>query len=412
MRRLSQWVGMQSTHPQDRKLRTGPSTPQGNPRHTPLVTAALHVTHYCLPHIGGLEIVVGAETTRLAERGWDVALLSSAFGAPAGVSVENGVRVVRVRAWHELEPRFGVPFPVFSPWLLVAAFREVRRASIVHIHDPLYLTSWVAAFWCLLLRTPYVVHRHVGFVHHSSSIGASRAAGRARQLRPARAGWCLSDPADRRLHRLVVTTCAPCAHSGDRQRGGHCSLPPCSPGHRAAIRRSLGLPLDQPLALFVGRFVPKKGFAFVAGAASDDYGIVFVGGSRPPGLVDPRLHFLGGRPAAEMPGIYRAADVMIVASVGECPLTVLEAMSSGLPVLVNDDPALHSPWTSGPGVQFVDMARGDLREALSKLVASPSELQRLGEEGHRFVESAFSWEAHVDRLEATYAGVLGRGQPG
>ena len=104
--------------------------------------------------------------------------------------------------------------------------------------------------------------------------------------------------------------------------------------------------------------MPKKGFAHVAAAASDDYGLVFVGGDRPAGLDDERLHFLGGRPAAEMPGIYRCADVMVVASVGECPLTVLEAMSSGLPVLANDDPALHSPWTSGPGVRFVDMAAG------------------------------------------------------
>ncbi|MET0839286.1 MAG: hypothetical protein ABWY19_10925, partial [Marmoricola sp.] len=54
----------------------------------------LHVAHYCLPHIGGLENVVAAESTRLASRGWDVALVSSAWGAPPGVSHEGGVRVV------------------------------------------------------------------------------------------------------------------------------------------------------------------------------------------------------------------------------------------------------------------------------------------------------------------------------
>ena len=100
----------------------------------------------------------------------------------------------------------------------------------------------------------------------------------------------------------------------------------------------------------------------MAAAASDDYDIVFVGGDRPAGVDDPRLHFLGGLPAAEMPSVYGLADVMVVASVGECPLTVLESMSSGLPLVVHDDPALHSPWTSGPGVRFVDMAAGDLRE--------------------------------------------------
>ena len=55
------------------------------------------------------------------------------------------MQTVRVRAWNGLEQRFGVPFPVFSPWLVWAMWRQVRRADLVHIHDPLYLTSWVAA---------------------------------------------------------------------------------------------------------------------------------------------------------------------------------------------------------------------------------------------------------------------------
>jgi glycosyltransferase involved in cell wall biosynthesis len=364
----------------------------------------LHVTHFCLPHIGGLETVVAAETRQLAERGWDVSLLSSAFGAPAGVRSEHGVRTVRVRAWTGLEPRFGVPFPVFSPWLLVAMWREVRRADIVHVHDPLYLTSWVAAFWCLVLRTPYVVHRHVGFVHHSSAIVrivqrvvlatfAKPVLSRAAAILPIdeyiAAGTRATMPTSTRIEVL--------GNGVDTAR-----FRPGTPEESRQTRHELGLPTEQPLALFVGRFVPKKGFATVAAAAGDGYGLVFVGGDRPPGMDDQRLHFLGGVPADEMPRIYRCADVMVVASVGECPLTVLEAMSSGLPVLVNEDPALHSPWTAGPGVRFVEMAHGNLREALEDLVADPAAMRRLGEDGHRYVETAFSWAAHVDQLESVY----------
>ncbi len=363
----------------------------------------LHVAHNCLPHMGGLETVVAAETRGLAARGYDVSLLSSAWGAPAGVRVEHGVRTIRVRAWNGLEPRFGVPFPVFSPWLLVAMFRAVRRAGVVHIHDPLYLTSWVAALWCLLLRTPYVVHRHVGFVHHSSLVV-------------------------RLVQRVVLVTLARPVLSGASAilpidefiaSGTRSSLPsarvevlgngvdttrfrPALDGERVSVRRSLGLPLELPLALFVGRFVPKKGFASVAAAASASYGLVFAGGERPPGLSDPRLHFLGAVAADEMPRIYRAADVMVVASVGECPLTVLEAMSSGLPVLANDDPALHSPWTSGPGVSFVDVASGALRPALESLVADPAAMRASGAAAHDFVQESFSWEAHLDQLEDFY----------
>jgi glycosyltransferase involved in cell wall biosynthesis len=335
----------------------------------------LHVTHYCLPHIGGLETVVAAETRGLAARGWGVSLLSSDWGIGPGVRDEGEVRTVRVRAWHQLEPRFGVPFPVFSPWLVVALWREVRRADVVHVHDPLYLTSWVAALWCRVLGTPYVVHRHVGFVHHSSLVVrlvqrvvlgslARLVLGGAAAILPIdefiAAGTRSSVRAPERVRVL--------GNGVDTSR-----FRPPAPGERERLRRELGLPLDESLLLFVGRFVPKKGFAMVAAAASDGYRVV-----------------------------YRAVDAFVVASVGECPLTVLEAMSSSLPVLLNDDPALHSPWTAGPGVRFVDMAAGDLRHAIQGLVSDRDAMVAIGARGHRHVQEAFSWEAHLDRLETIY----------
>ena len=373
----------------------------------------LHVSHYCRPHLGGLETVIAAESQGLTTRDWDVSLLSSAWGAPAGVAVEHGVRTTRVRAWSGLEPRFGVPFPVFSPWLLVALWREVRRADVVHVHDPLYLTSWVAAFWCLLLRTPYVVHRHVGFVHHSSLV--VRLVQRivlGTFARPVLSGAAAILPIDEFIAAGTRATMPPSTRIEVLGNGVDTTrFRPAAPGEQRQVREDLGLPVDVPLALFVGRFVPKKGFAEVAAATSDRYGLVFAGGERPAGLDDERLHFVGAVSADDMPRVYRSVDVMIVASVGECPLTVLEAMSSGLPVLANDDPALHSPWTSGPGVRFVDVAAGDLRPALEGLVAAPSEVRRVGAEGHDFVQEAFSWEAHLDLLEQVYRDVLARRSP-
>ena len=370
----------------------------------------LHVAHHCLPHVGGLETVVAAETSGLRARGWDVTLLSSAWSRSPGTRVEDGVRTVRVPAWNGLEARLAVPFPVFSPRLLLATAREVRRADLVHVHDPLYLSSWAAVLWCLLLRTPYVVHRHVGFVHHSSALVrlVQRAvlAGVGRLvLDRARAILPLDDhiAADTRARVRDRTDVVVLGNGVDTAR-----FRPANPGERDRIRAELGLPRDRPVVLFVARFVPKKGFPTVAAAASDRYALVFAGDERPPGVDDRRLHFLGSVPAGEMPRVYRCADVMVVASVGECPLTVLEALSSGLPVVARDDPALHSPWTAGPGVAFVDMASGGLREVLERLVDDLDSTRRLGEEGHAFVRSSFSWDAHLDRLEAVYRTVLAR----
>jgi glycosyltransferase involved in cell wall biosynthesis len=374
--------------------------------HSP--TRVLHVAHHALPHIGGLEAVVAAETRGLAARGWDVSLISSASDTTPGVRTDAGVRTVRVRAWNGMETRFGVPFPVFSPWLAVAMWHQVRRAGIVHIHDPLYMTSWLAALWCRALGTPYVVHRHVGFVHHSSVVVRLVQEVVLRTLgRLVLAGASAILPIDEHIAAYTRSTLprpAPVRTLGNgvdttRYR-------PAGPGERQRLRRELGLPCDEPLVLFVGRFVPKKGFPLVAAAAGDGHRIVFVGGDRPAGTHDERLVFLGALPPEELAGVYRCVDAFVVASVGECPLTVLEAMASGLPVLLNEDPALHSPWTVGPGVRFVDMASGQLANAIEGLLADPAAAEAMGAEGRRHVLDGFSWEAHVDRLEDVYRDVL------
>jgi len=364
----------------------------------------LHVANQISPHTGGIETVVAAETHGLRDRGWSVSVLSSADTVEPGVRDEDGVRTVRVRAWNGLEDRFGVPFSVFSPRALLGMRAEVRRADLVHIHDVIYLISWVAALWCRLERTPYVVHRHVGVVHHPLVL--VRLAQRV--VLGSLARWVLAGAdAILPIDEPIATGLRASVRDPERVEvlGNGVDATrfrPSSAEERRRTRRAHGLPQDRPLALFVGRNVPKKGFPTVARAVGDDYDIVFVGGPRPAGVADPRLHFLGALPPAEMPFVYGCADVMIVASVGECPLTVLEAMSCGLPVLANDDPVLHSPWTAGPGVHFVDMAGGRLPEALRTLVADPEAMRRMGDEGHRFVQTSFSWESHVDRLETVY----------
>lgn len=369
----------------------------------------LHVAHYAHPHIGGLETVVAAQTTGLVRRGWEVGLLTSAWRRPGGVREEEGVRVIRVPAWHGFEEHWGAPFPVFGPGLLPAAWDGVRRAELVHVHDPLYLSSWAAALCCRLLRRPYVVHRHVGFVHHSSPVVrlvqwvVLRTVARF-VLRGAAAVLCIDE-------RIAEGVRAAVPHP-ERVRvlgnGVDTELfrPAYDAAERAATRASYGLPEGTPLVMFAGRFVPKKGFREVAAAADDAYGLVLVGGERPSGLDDERLYFPGSLEAAEMARLYRAVDAFVVASVGECPLTVLEAQASGLPLLVNDDEALRTGWTEGPGVRVVDVRGGHLREELRALVADLPDRTAAGRRGREFIADRYSWAAHVETLAEVYARVL------
>ena len=95
----------------------------------------LLVSHHAPPHIGGVENLVVAEANALLAEGHDVVWITS-DGAGAGQAVPDHarLRVLRVRAWHGIERRFRIAFPIFAPSLVWHLWREVRAADVVHAH--------------------------------------------------------------------------------------------------------------------------------------------------------------------------------------------------------------------------------------------------------------------------------------
>lgn len=358
------------------------------------------VAHYYPPHVGGLEYVARRVAVELTRRGVEVEVLTSAVGAPAGLARDEGVAVRRVRALNLLE-RWGVPFPVFGPGLVLRAWAMVRRSHVVHIHDMLYISSWVVAVLCRLARTPYVVTQHVGFVDHPSRIV-------------------------RLVQRLVMASVGRLV-----LRGAACVLPishliadwvteqvgevpirvlrngvdaehfrPPHPGEREQLREHFGLPQDEVLALFVGRFVPKKGFDVVAQATGPGFHTVFAGGERPADLPSSeRQHFLGQLSAADIARVYRACEVFVCASTGEGPMTPMEAALSGCCVLVRDEPALRD-LDLGDGVSYLSMQPDALAAELARLAADPAAIREGAERATRAAAAIPTWDDYVDGFVA------------
>jgi glycosyltransferase involved in cell wall biosynthesis len=120
---------------------------------------------------------------------------------------------------------------------------------------------------------------------------------------------------------------------------------------RVALLKSLGLPFDAPdgLALFVGRLELQKDPMLLvesfAAATQTEHSIRLVvvgeGGLREAAErhavelgVAARCHWLGARPRAEMPSLMNGSDALILPSRFEgMPITVLEALACGLPVV-------------------------------------------------------------------------------
>jgi len=119
----------------------------------------------------------------------------------------------------------------------------------------------------------------------------------------------------------------------------------------------------------------------------------------------PRARFLGVKAHDAMPAIYKSADLLCLPSWWEAmPLSVLEAMATGLPVVastVGDVPRVVQDGVTGLLVTPHDPT--GLAEALAQLLSNAPRRASMGRAGRRRVEERFRASATIAALDALYA---------
>jgi glycosyltransferase involved in cell wall biosynthesis len=117
------------------------------------------------------------------------------------------------------------------------------------------------------------------------------------------------------------------------------------------------------------------------------------------------IELMGAVPPEDMPGIYAAADIFCLPSWWEAmPLSLLEAMAAGLPVVataVGDVARVVEDEVSGMLVPPRDSTR--LAAALVCLLLDPEMRERLGRSARARVEGHFSAERTVAALDLVYS---------
>jgi D-inositol-3-phosphate glycosyltransferase len=367
----------------------------------------LFASHYALPHLGGIEVAVDALATELARRGHEVChVASSAVREHEHGEPPTSYRLVRVAAFNAAEATLGVPYPVFAPRLLPVLRREAARAGVVHGHG-LLCQSAALALW-LARRAAHrpvrAATEHVGHVAYTSPVldGAQRAAfatlGRA-TARNAQGLVVLNAKVEAEVRALAPGRPVVRIGNGvDAER-----YRPPAPGERERLRGELGWNDDRPRVLFVGRLVAKKGLDHAlaaAAAAGGAWELAVAGPGEPPRTLPPGVRVLGPLAPERVASLYRAADVFLLPSRGEgFPITAQEAMASGLPVVLADDPA-YAPYVdgAGPGVRLAATDPAALTAAVAAAHADPDAGARAAAHARR----AFSWARAADEHEALW----------
>jgi D-inositol-3-phosphate glycosyltransferase len=377
----------------------------------------LFVSHYATPHIGGIETVIHSLRRELQDRGHEVVHVASSASPFDLDELPPDDGVIRVGAINVLENKLGVPYPIFSPRLHRVLARELKRADVVHAHGLLYQSSvWALRYAKLRHRGENgpvrVLTEHVGHVPYES-----RLLDRMESAAMATIGRLSVKAAESVvvLNRQVGAEVAELGPNGpvvQIPNGIDTDLfRPAVNGERDALRRKFGWDDDLPRVLFVGRLVAKKGLDTALAAASASLGkfeLVVAG----PGPLQPEsaqgVKVLGPIPSEMVAELYRAADALLLPSRGEgFPVTVQEAMASGLPVVMTNDPSYsHYLDGAGDGVSLVPPAPREIARTLEALLVDREGLAAAGRAGHQHASAAFTWQQSAHRHERLYEGLL------
>ena len=186
------------------------------------------------------------------------------------------------------------------------------------------------------------------------------------------------------------------------------------------IRRELGLNNNISLVLSIGAIIEKKGYEYLIDAIPDIVSqyekvrFLIVGP-----VIDSLLHdkikkkvcqmgigkyitFLGYRD--DVPEILQNADLFVMPSVKEAfPLSLLEAMAAGMPVVATKCGGPEEIVIDGETGYLVPSCCGNaLKDAILTLLKEKDRAEQMGKNGKRRVEENFGLNTFIERWQKLY----------
>ena len=184
------------------------------------------------------------------------------------------------------------------------------------------------------------------------------------------------------------------------------------------LRNLLGLGESENIILYLGRLGKEKKIDFVIESLKDllkkekDTYLAIIGdGPEKENLtklvkelgIEKKVRFTGFIAREDVPKIYKDATIFAFASDTETQgLTVPEAMATGLPVVVAEDPAFDEIIYDGKTGLLTKRTKADFADKVATLLKDPNLREQLGEAGKELVWEKFSSQGEASKLISAY----------
>ncbi|HVX39033.1 MAG TPA: glycosyltransferase family 1 protein [Gemmatimonadaceae bacterium] len=378
----------------------------------------LYCTDTYIPQVNGVSIVTALSVEGLRQRGWECGVITPSYPTHA----------YSTRAAESANFAIEIPSVAFPPYpdirLAAPAYRTVAEAvrrftpDIVHSATE-FMIGRLGQIAAHRAGIPRLSSYHTDFSRYAEAYGFPR-------LRPFVSRYIA------RFHHRSERVYTPSAPARDDLAamavrdvevwGRGVDTHAFSPGKRSHVLRDAYGVDASVVFLHVGRLAAEKNVAvlirafkraceslpagaarlIVAGAGPEENALRALGGSD--------VMFLGVlNRERDLPRLYASADAFLFASLTETlGLVVLEAMSSGLPVV--------APAAGGVadhlrhGVNGIEVPPNDVDTMATAIVAITLDADRRRQlaAGARRTAEALDWSEELDRLDRSYRDVLER----
>jgi glycosyltransferase involved in cell wall biosynthesis len=364
------------------------------------------VSHYALPHMGGIEVVVRQLSQRLGARGHSVTHLSSSIGSSSGVTRTANVTHVGLPAINPLE-KYAIPFPIFNlPVLLKTLDQVLPDIDVINVQGMLYMDCAIAAWIGYRRNIPVVVTEYPGFVNYKNPLVnlieklAFHTLGRF-CCEHSDAATYINEQVARQWIKPFLrpnTTLVKIPIGVDTT-----VFTPADPAQKRVLREKWGF--RKPTVLFVGRLVYRKGIDLLPGIACEEFDVVVCGHGALKQTA-PGLRIVGHVEQSELVELYQAADLFMLLTDGQdFPLVGLEAISSGLPVIAIDTQANREYFDDRVAL-FTKREAKDISKAIRDLIADPARLSKMRAAARHSATSYYDWERSVDQYTELFQQLL------
>lgn len=382
----------------------------------------LYCTDTYPPQVNGVSVVTELSVAGLRERGWDCMVIAPRYpDVPPSGPLDRPFDAAVI----------GIPSLAFPPYpdIRLAAPLYGRVAGLVHRFKPDIIHS---ATEFMLGRLGQIAAKragicrlssyHTDFSRYTEAYGVpalrptvSHYIGRFHR-RSARV-FTPSEPARDDLHRFGVSAVEVWGRGVDTRT--------FAPEHRSAALRSTYGVDDAVVFVHVGRLAAEKGVDVIVRAFQRACQLLPAGAARliiaGTGPEETALRRFAGTNVVfpgvldrqrVLPRLYASADAFLFSSLTETlGLVVLEAMSSGLPVIATPaggvaDHLRHEINGIAVGPRSVE----EMADAIVRLTLNADHRRRLGV-GARQTAVALDWQAELDRLDASYRSLLRAERP-